>query len=93
MNIIYKDTFIERLEKQLKYISKNSPNSAQKLKKELIQRIKDIPKSPYSFRKSIYFENDSIRDLIYKGYTIVFRINENQIEVFGFTKFQNKPIE
>ncbi len=49
MNIIYKDTFIERLEKQLKYISKNSPNSAQKLKKELIQRIKDIPKSPYSF--------------------------------------------
>ena len=93
MNIIYKDTFIERLEKQLKYISKNSPNSAQKLKKELIQRIKDIPKSLYSFRKSIYFENDSIRDLIYKGYTIVFRINENQIEVFGFTKFQNKPTE
>ncbi len=27
------------------------------------------------------------------GYTIVFRITENQIEVFGFVKFQKKPID
>jgi|GEM_PF-4928247 len=34
MKIIYKDTFTERLEKQLKYISKNSPSSAKRLKTE-----------------------------------------------------------
>ena len=93
MKIIYKETFISRLEKQLEYISKNSPKSARKLKTELIKRIKEIPENPYLFRKSIYFENELVRDLIYKGYTIVFRINEDQIEIFGFTKYQEKPID
>ena len=93
MKIIYKETFVVRLEKQLKYISENSPKSAKKLKTEFIQRIKTIPKNPYLFRKSIYFENDSVRDLIHKGFTIVFRINENQIEIFGLTRFQEKPTD
>mgnify|MGYP003706102285 CR=1 FL=1 len=91
MKIIYKETFVVRLEKQLKYISENSPKSAKKLKTEFIQRIKTNPDNPYLFRKSIYFENDSVRDLIHKGYTIVFRINENQIEIFGLTRFQENP--
>jgi len=93
MKIIYKETFVVRLEKQLKYISENSPKSAKKLKTEFIQRIKTIPDNPYLFRKSIYFENDSVRDLIHKGYTIVFRINKNQIEIFGLTRFQEKPTD
>jgi plasmid stabilization system protein ParE len=93
MRIIYKDTFVKRLERQLKYIAEKSPKSAKNLKTEIIQRIKEIPENPYLFRKSIYFENEAIRDLIHKGYTVVFRINENQIEVFGFTKFQEKPTD
>lgn len=93
MKIIYKETFVVRLEKQLKYISENSPKSAKKLKTEFIQRIKTIPDNPYLFKKSIYFENDSVRDLIHKGYTIVFRINKNQIEIFGLTRFQEKPTD
>ncbi|WP_442856532.1 type II toxin-antitoxin system RelE/ParE family toxin [Formosa sp. Hel1_33_131] len=64
-----------------------------KLKTEFIQRIKTIPDNPYLFKKSIYFENDSVRDLIHKGYTIVFRINKNQIEIFGLTRFQEKPTD
>ena len=67
MKIVYKETFVKRLEKQLKYLSENSPKSATKLKVGLIKRIKEIP---YLFRKSIYFENDLIRDMIYKGYKL-----------------------
>ena len=50
MNIVYKDTFVQRLERQLKYLSENSPKSARKLKIELIKRIKEIPENPYLFR-------------------------------------------
>ncbi len=60
------------------------------MKKELLEKIKTIPSNPQVFRKSIYFEDHTIRDLIFKGYTVVFRINQNQIEVFGFVKFQKK---
>jgi len=31
--------------------------------------------------------------IVFKGYTIVFRINKNRIEVFGFVKFQNNPTD
>lgn len=48
---------------------------------------------PYKNRKSIFFDRNDIRDLIYKGYIVTYKINqnENSIEVFGFTKFENNP--
>ena len=70
------------------FIAEDKLSAARKFRKELLERIKEIPSNPYRFRKSIYFENVLIRDLIFKGYTIVFRINEDQIEIFGFVKYQ-----
>ncbi len=90
MTISFKDTFVNRLESQVKYIAKDNPGAARKFKNELLNKLKAIPGNPYRFRKSIYFEDVLIRDLIFKGYTIVFRINKDIIEVFGFVKFQNK---
>ncbi|WP_341226958.1 type II toxin-antitoxin system RelE/ParE family toxin [uncultured Arcticibacterium sp.] len=93
MKIVYKDTFVNRLEKQLKYISIDNPSAARKLKRDLIEKIKGIPPNPLKFRQSIYFDNVLVRDLIFKGYTVVFRINENVIEVFGLVKFQENPTD
>jgi plasmid stabilization system protein ParE len=92
MKILFKDTFIFRLEKQIDFISLDNPGNARKFKNELFYRIKEIPSNPYRYRKSIYFDDPAIRDLIYKGYTIVFRIAD-RIEVFGFVKFQKKPTD
>ena len=74
----------------IKFIAKDKPTAARKFKKDILAKIKSISSNPYLFRKSIYFEDNSIRDLIFKGYTIVFRIKEKQIEVFGFVKYQEK---
>jgi plasmid stabilization system protein ParE len=93
MRIVYKETFVQRLEKQLQFITIDNPTAAKRFKKKLIESIKKIPNNPKIYRKSIYFEDESIRDLIYKGYTIVFRINDDQIEVFGFVKFQQNPTD
>ncbi len=93
MIIVYKDTFVFRFEKQLRYIANDNPTAARKFKKDLLTKIKTIPSNPLISRKSIYFDDDSIRDLIFKGYTIVFRINKNQIEIFGFVKFQENPTD
>jgi len=67
MKIVFKDTFVNRLENQLKYISLDSPGRARKFKSDLFQRIKEIPANPYLFRKSIYFKDESVRDLVFKG--------------------------
>jgi len=48
---------------------------------------------PNTNRRLIYFDRNDIRDLIFKGYVIIYRINkpEDTIEVFGFTKYQESP--
>lgn len=91
MKIIFKETFIRRLENQVEYIAADSPASARKFKTELLNRIKQIPFNPTQNRKSVYFDDNNIRDLIFKGYTIVYRITETSIEIFGFVKYQNSP--
>jgi plasmid stabilization system protein ParE len=93
MKILFKESFLTRLENQIEYISLDSPKRARKFKNDLLNRIKEIPDNPFKYRKSIYFENQNIRDLIFKGYTVVFRISENQIEIFGFVKFQKDSID
>ncbi|HPI44510.1 MAG TPA: type II toxin-antitoxin system RelE/ParE family toxin [Tenuifilaceae bacterium] len=93
MKIVFKDTFLTRLENHLEFISLNSPKRARKFKNDILIRIKAIPTNPYQYRKSIYFDDNSIRDIIYKGYTIVFRITLEQIEIFGFVKQQKSPTD
>jgi plasmid stabilization system protein ParE len=93
MKIVFKDTFLNRLESQIEYISLDSRTRAVKFKSDLFKKIKEIPQRPHSYRKSIYYEDETIRDLIFKGYTIVFRLTEKSIEVFGFVKFQNEPTD
>jgi plasmid stabilization system protein ParE len=90
MEIIYKKSFVKRLERQVEYIAGNNPQNALKFRNELFVKLRKISENPYAFRKSVYFDKNDIRDLVFKGYTIVFRINKNRIEVFGFTKYQKK---
>lgn len=93
MTIVYKHSFTIRLERQLAYIAKDNVSAAIKFRRELIRRIKDIPKNPLLHRKSIYFDDSSVRDLVYRGYTVVFRINQNVIEVFGLVYYQQHPTD
>ena len=89
MKIIFKDSFINRLGNQLDFIAQNNPSNSRRFKNELFNLIKEIPSNPRQHRKSIWFNDEDIRDLIFKGYTIVYRINKTTIEVFGFLKYQN----
>ncbi len=92
MKIIFKDTFVDRLENQVEFIAIDSPLNARKFKNKLLVRIKQISRNPYQYRKSIYFNDINIRDMIFKGYTIVFRITDTTVEVFGYVKYQNSPL-
>ena len=95
MKIRVTDSFREKLSQQVAYIAQDSQARARKFKNEVLNSIRDILPSPYKHRQSIYFDDPNIRDLIFKGYTIVFRINkrEKHIEVFGFVKYQERPTE
>ena len=50
---------------------------------------------PYANRKSIFFDRADIRDLVFKGYIVVYKVDKDNefITVFGFTKYKNEPFE
>jgi mRNA-degrading endonuclease RelE of RelBE toxin-antitoxin system len=76
---------------QVRYIYKDKPRAALKFRKDLIKNIKKDLKDPFHFKKSRYFEDENIRDYVFKGYTCVYKIdaNKNIITVIGFIKHKN----
>lgn len=42
------------------------------------------------YRKSNYADNENIRDLIFKGYTIVYEIKKNELLILDIFKWINK---
>jgi len=76
----------------LKYIAKDKISASEKFYNDLNVLINSISNFPFKYRKSIYFNNENIRDMTFKGYTIIYRINNKKdlIEVIRIFN-KNKP--
>ncbi len=62
----------------MSFISKDSRKKSLTVRNELDKQINDLGLFPYKFRKSLYHQNENIRDLIFKGYTIPYLIDEEK---------------
>ncbi|HHN47556.1 MAG TPA: type II toxin-antitoxin system RelE/ParE family toxin [Bacteroidales bacterium] len=93
MRLKISKSFRDKLNDQVDFISRDKPTAAIRFKNDLMSISRELPQKPFSNQKSIYFDREDIRDLIYKGYVIAYKINKdkNIIEVFGFTKHEEKP--
>ena len=82
--------FRKKLNRQILYIAYDKPKAAQNLKKLIYSKIAKLSFMPYKCRISNFFQDENIRDLIVKGYCIVYRIEKenNKIIVFGFHKWE-----
>ena len=75
MRIVKDDSYKRNLQEVLRYIAKDSKRSSSKFNVQLAIKISNLPNMPYKFRQSLYYEDDNIRDLIFKGYTIPYLID------------------
>lgn len=66
-----------RLEAIILYIAEESPRNARKLKNRFQKSISNLDYMPYKFRKSYYYDNENIRDLIVQKYTIPYLIDND----------------
>ena len=83
MNIKFEESFIDSLALKLEYIAKDNPNAARKFKNDLIAACKDILHMPYKHRKSIYHDDENVRDLIFKVYIVIYMVEEESISLFA----------
>ena len=91
MKILETEGFKNKVLNQVDYIAQDKPKGARKFQKELKASLKKLIKMPFRNRRSIYFKDENIRDLIFKGYTITYLIKPESIIVFGFKKNQQAP--
>lgn len=76
----------------LRYIAKDKISASRQFKKELDKQIENIPNFSYKYRKSIYFNDDNVRDMVFRGYTINYEIDLHQNVIYVFSIFNmNKP--
>lgn len=89
MKIVYDPRFTKNFLNIWEYIATDSKREANRFKKELREHIEDLMHFPYKFRRSIYFDDEKIRDLIFKGYTIPYKVDEvnDCIVILGIKKY------
>jgi len=92
MKITKNSTFNKELKEILYYIASDNKNAAKSFKNALISKINDLVFMPYKFRKSIYHEDNTLRDLVFKGYVVVYKIDEKEtrIIILGINKYKEK---
>jgi len=55
------------------YIADDSVNRANEFKNQIRKLIETLEDSPYCYRQSLHYDNENVRDLIFKGYTIIYK--------------------
>lgn len=86
MVIEYKPKFERELKTIFDFIAKDSLNRAREFRNELIAKIERTAQTPFICRKSINFNDESIRDLIFKSYVIPYLIDDEVIYMLGIYK-------
>lgn len=90
MQIVYEKQFRTQLQEILAFIAKDNPAAARSFRNKLKSRIELIPDAPLACRKSRYFDDDCLRDLIFMGYTVIYRITIHQIRILDLFKWQER---
>ena len=94
MNIIESDRYQRELREITLHIKEDKKSAAIHFAKGLKSVVGNLTIFPYKYRKSIYFESNEIRDMIFNGHTIIYEINSlnDTIEIltiFNKNKFIN----
>jgi len=90
MKIIKTRDYQESLKTILTTIATDKKSAAITFNKEINLKIKHLSDFPFMYRISIYFDNEYIRDMTHKGYTIPYEVDlENKIiSIIGITKYK-----
>ncbi len=90
MKIIKDIEYLNKFKRIIYFISKDKRGAAIKFEREVNKRITDLVNFPCRYRKSYYFDDERYRDMIYKGYTIVYRVDNDTITILDIFKWQDR---
>jgi len=88
MNIITSKLYEEQLKNILELLVKDDYDASKKFKMYLDTIIINIPSKEKKYKKSIYFDNENIKDVEFQGCRIIFYVDNsnNSYIILGITK-------
>ncbi len=92
MKIVESQKYKIELREIAQHIKKDKKSASIKFVLELKKSVQNIIHFPYKYKKSVYFEDDNVRDMTYKSYTVIYEVFENKIVIMTIFN-QNKPIK
>ena len=92
MTIIKTKDYHESLKEVLSHISKDKKSAAITFNQELNKKMQDLKDFPFMYRISIYFDDEYIRDMTHKGYTVPYEVDldKRTISIIGITKYKDR---
>jgi len=92
LKIIESVQFKDELRTITLHIRKDKLSASLSFLRGLKEKINLLTDFPYQAKKSIYFDNNEIRDMVYIGYTIVYEVHKekNTLELISIFN-QNLP--
>jgi len=87
MKIVTTKLFEQQLEKILELIIEQDATAAKNFKSYLDTIILNIPSKEKKYKKSLYFDNDNIKDVYFQGCVVVFHVDKERDEylIMGIT--------
>jgi toxin ParE1/3/4 len=94
MQIIRDEFYLSKLDEIIDYMAQNSVEATLRFLNKLDAKIDNLANMPFKFRQSSYYEDKSIRDLIFKGYTIpyVVDIEKELIVILDIFKYSYRKV-
>lgn len=83
MQIVKSQRFKEELQNIMEFIAKDSLHHSLEFEQNLNEKIRNLPNFPFKCRKSIKSNDENLRDLIFNGYVIPYKIYEDKILILG----------
>lgn len=90
MIIKFEDFFLEQFNSILTHIAKDKKSASCAFKKNIQKKITLLKEQPLMHRRSHYFSDDTYRDLIHQGYTIIYKVEDTRIIILEIFKWQNR---
>ena len=84
--IIYSQSFLAELRQIARFIALDNKTRAREFSESVKQSCQNLVDMPYKCRKSLKFDDENVRDLIYKGYVMPYLIKDDCINILGIYK-------
>lgn len=94
MTIVETELFKQQRDSIVRHIANDKKSAALAFAKALKKSVNTLVDFPYKYKQSIYLEKVTCRDMVFKGYTIVYQVCEetSHIEIVQIFN-KNLPLD